>query len=364
MTSTKNAEEILCSTNGKEHFQRLTRLLMCGGVHVLRETFDTRIPPKDLSTRLKDAIVQTQLKKAKLTADERNCLNQPAVKSTDFDITLTFRLLRTICNLTPPATGWDKKPDDANHSLEADLARIKYYRNSVYGHNQKMEVSDSEFCQLWKEIREAILRIITKINSTKKDEWEKAIEKLLNDPLTSEEQKCIEELKQWYEKEEDVKDILHQVDANVKEGLQHVSEDIKDVKEELKQQGEDVKDVKTGIQQVLESVKTELHLATQDAKNELRRAAEDLKELRQAAENVKNQMLKDVQEILQGITDDKGNLQWVRKIVDYDEKNFVAIGARRAIKNLSRRIIIDFLILDFLLPWVKPHLAMMIEDSR
>ena len=302
MTSAVNAEEVLRSTSGKEHFQRLTRLLMCGGVHVLRETFDSYHPPKDLSTRLKDAKVQMQLKRAKLTADEKNCLNKSDVKSTDFDITLTFRLLRTICNLTPPATGWDKKPDDANQSLEADLARIKYYRNSVYGHNQTMEISESDFCHLWKEISEAILRIITQINITKKDDWEKAIEKLLNDPLTSEEEKCIEELKQWYEKEEEVKDMLQQVDANVKEELQHVSEDIKDVKE-------DVKDVKTGMQQFCESVKTELHLATQDAKNELRRAAEDLKELRQAAENVKNQMLKDVQEILQEITDEKGNLQ-------------------------------------------------------
>lgn len=288
MASTKNAEEILLSTNGKEHFQRLTRLLMCGGVHVLRETFNSIHPPKDLSTTLKDPKVQMQLKRAKLTLDERNCLNQPAVKSTDFDITLTFRLLRTICNLTPPTTGWDKKPIDGNHSLEADLARIKYFRNSVYGHNQKMEISDSDFCYLWKEISEAILRIITKINLTKKGEWEKAIEKLLNDPLTPKAQECIEELKQWYEKEEDVKEMLHQVDTNVKEGLQHVSEDIKDVKEELKQQGEDVK----------------------DARNELRQAAEDFKkELLQTAENVKNQMLKDVQEIVQGITDDKGNLQ-------------------------------------------------------
>ena len=281
MTSTKNAEEILLSTNGKEHFQRLTRLLMCGGVHVLRETFDTFHPPKDLSTTLKDPKVQTQLKKAKLTLDERNCLNQPAVKSTDFDITLAFRLLRTICNLTPPATGWDKKPVDADHSLEADLARIKYFRNSVYGHNQKMEISDSDFCYLWKEISEAILRIITKINITKKDEWEKAIKTFLNDPLTPEAQKCMEELKQWYEKEEDVKDMLHQVDTNVKEGLQHVSEDIKDVKEELKQQGEEFKDVKTEIQHVK-------------------------KELRKAAENVKK--LENVLEFLRGTTGDKGNV--------------------------------------------------------
>ena len=290
MTSTTNAEGILCATNGKEHFQRLTRLLMCGGVHVLRETFDSIHPPQDLSTKLKDATVQMQLKKAKLTSDEKNCLYKADVKSTDFDITLTFRLLRTICNLTPPATGWDKKPDDANQSLEADLARIKYYRNSVYGHNQTMEISESEFCHLWKEISEAILRIITKINKPKKDEWQKAIEKLLNDPLTSEEQKCIEELKQWYEKEEDVKDMLHKVDANVKEELQHVREEIKDLREEL---------------------------------NASRQAAK----------------LKAVQEIVQFITNKKGNLQYVRKIVHYDEKNFVTLGARRAIKNISCRII-------------------------
>ena len=225
---------------------------MCGGVNVLRETFDSYHPPKDLSTTLKDPKVRSKLRGARLTKDEEKLLFSSAcVKSTDFDITLIFRLLRTICNLKPPpVTGWDKLPDSANHSLEADLARIKFYRNSVYGHNQQMEISDSQFRKLWKEISEAILRIITKIDVTKKDEWEKAIEKLLGDPLTLESQNCIDELKQWYEKEEDVKDMLHQVDQDVKKGVQHVCKDMGDVKEDLKQQGEVIKELQQEIKKL------------------------------------------------------------------------------------------------------------------
>ena len=60
-------------------------------------------------------------------------------------------------------------PVSTDHSLEADLARIKYYQNSVYGHvNQNMEIKDDEFLTLWQEISEAIVRIAGQISAVKK----------------------------------------------------------------------------------------------------------------------------------------------------------------------------------------------------
>ncbi|XP_022791936.1 uncharacterized protein LOC111331144 [Stylophora pistillata] len=222
MASVTDAEKALCSTNGKENFQRLTRLLMCGGVRLLRETFDSIHPPKDLPLKLGDPATRSQLKKAKLSRAEWSCL-YPLTgtfgKSIEFDITLTFRLLRTICNLTPPVTGWDSLPSSADRSFEADLARIKFYRNSIYGHNHKMEVSDSDFCNLWKEISEALLRIANYHGPGKTDEWKKSIGKLLTDPLTSEAQSFVEELELWYKKDMEVKDQLQDQFQEVNEKL-------------------------------------------------------------------------------------------------------------------------------------------------
>ena len=165
-------KEALGSTNEKANFQRLTRLLMRGGVTLLREKFDSIYPPTYLPIKLGDPAVQTQLRSARLTRPEWNCLYpSPGVygKSSDFDITFTFRLLRTICNLAPLRTGWDNLPSNTDHSLEADLARVKYYRN-VYGHSKTMEITDADFVNLWREISEALLRIAASISHGKRDE--------------------------------------------------------------------------------------------------------------------------------------------------------------------------------------------------
>jgi len=163
MAAAPDPYEVLISTREKANFQRLARLLISGGTSSMREIFDKRCPPSNLPSTLKNPAIEKHLKAAKLTKPQWDCLYpSPGVygKSTDFDVTLLFRLLRTICNLTPPTTGWDALPTSTDHSLVADLVRIKYYRNSVYGHvNQNMEITDDDFPRLWKDISEALLRI-------------------------------------------------------------------------------------------------------------------------------------------------------------------------------------------------------------
>ena len=220
MSTPTDAEAALHSTDEKANFHRLIRLLMCGGVSLLREKFDSFHSPTDLPSRLSDPAIINQLRGARLSRLEWDCLYPSRGtfgKSVDFDITLTFRLLRTICNLTEPLTGWNGLPNSSDHSLEADLVRIKYYRNSVYGHNQTMEITDSVFRDLWKEISEALLRIAGSINNEKKDEWKKAIDEFLYDPLTTEEQRYVDEFKLWCKNDMDVRDAVDQLQRNIAE---------------------------------------------------------------------------------------------------------------------------------------------------
>ena len=229
-----SVEEALRSTNAKANFQRITRLLVRGGVVLLRETFDSVHSPASLPTILGNPTVKTLLKNTKFTRPEWNCLYpSPGLygKSTDFDITLTFRLLRTICSLTPPATGWDKLPNSTDHSLEADLARVKYYRNEVYGHSSTMEVSDAEFVDLWREISEALLRIATGISNDIRDERKKTIDKFLHDPLTPDGERCVEELSQWYSYDVDVKDAMEQL----KQSNEEIQKELRSLREDMRQ---------------------------------------------------------------------------------------------------------------------------------
>ena len=228
------AEEALRSTSPKANFHRLARLLMRGGVNLLRETFDSIHSPADLPLRLANPAMQAQLRGARLTQPEMVCLNpSPGVygESNDFDITLIFKLFRTICSLTPPPgpRGWDDLPNGSDHTLVADLVRIKYYRNEIY-HNPTMEISDIDFIPLWEEISEALLRIATNISPAKREEWEKSIYDLLRNPLTPDEERCIKELETWYKQDMDVKDEL----VDVKDELVDVKDELVKLREELK----------------------------------------------------------------------------------------------------------------------------------
>ena len=218
------AEEALRSTSLKANFHRLTRLLMRGGVQLLRETLDSFHSPADLPLRLADPKIRALLNGARLTRPEWDCLYpSPGVygKSNDFDITLIFKLFRTICSLTPPPgpRGWDDLPNGSDHSLVADLVRIKYYRNEIYGHRPTTEISDIDFIRFWEEISEALLRIATNISPAKRDEWEKSIDDLLRNPLTPDEERCIEELETWYKQDMDVKNELVKLRGELREWL-------------------------------------------------------------------------------------------------------------------------------------------------
>ena len=148
-------------------------------------------------------------------------------KSTNFDITLIFRLLRTICNLTlPHPTGWDELPNSSDHSLEADIVRIKYYRNEVYGHNKTMEITDAEFNDLWGKISEALIRIAAAISRKKKDEWKRSIDGFLIDALTPEEERYIEELNTSYQKDMDVKSEVEKLKEELKTQMSEVEEKV------------------------------------------------------------------------------------------------------------------------------------------
>ncbi|CAH3174284.1 unnamed protein product, partial [Porites evermanni] len=215
MAAASDPEEILRSTRGKDNFKRITRLLISGGTSLLREIFDSICPPSNLPTILSNPVTKNQLKAAKLTMPQWHSLcPSPGMygKSADFDVTLLFRLLRTICSLTPPTTGWDALPVSTDHSLTADIARVKYYRNSVYGHvNQGMEIRDNEFKTLWQEISEALVRIAGQISSTRKIAWQGAIAKYLTDPLTTEDERNVQELEAWYKSDMEIKKSIEEV---------------------------------------------------------------------------------------------------------------------------------------------------------
>ena len=242
-SSPSAADEALLTTDEKANFQRLTRLLMRGGLALLREVFDSIHPPANLPAVLGNPAIKSKLQTLRgrvLTHPEWNCLYNPSGpgtygKSTDFDISLLCKLFRETCGLTPPATGWKDLPNITDHSLGADLVRIRIYRNKIYGHNHTMEVTDADFGKLWMEISEALLRLASSISSAKRDEWKNSIETFFHEPLTPDAKKCVDELRSWYLVDMDTKDKLEKLDKKM-EQMQVKLEQIKNEQEQRQEQ--------------------------------------------------------------------------------------------------------------------------------
>ena len=148
------------------NYVRLCVLLVDVGSKVLRKTFDRIRPQGPLDTVLgtpPTSITLTSLLRRKVVNPSQWSILYPAIKSSvsseNFDITLLMVLLRNICGLTPPAAGWDALPSPTDVNCEDELARIKYYRNTVYGHAAQASVDDTKFNDYWMNIRDTLVRL-------------------------------------------------------------------------------------------------------------------------------------------------------------------------------------------------------------
>ena len=154
----------LVSSVEKTNGAKLIGLLIDGGTFALKKTFDRYHPPnrlvQDLNTNY--SILENLFYEKILDGHQWDKLFPPsgvAPDSNTFDISLLFLLLTTICGLRAPRhSGWHNKPNPRNKSLEANIARIKFYRNKL-SHITTTGVETGEFSSLWEEISAPLLAL-------------------------------------------------------------------------------------------------------------------------------------------------------------------------------------------------------------
>ena len=156
----------LASSVEKTNGNKLSRLLIDGGTTVLRNIFDYHNPPANLAANLSSKHIHSILTRLR----HRNILNGSqwdklfpppgggTPNSINFDITLLFLLLTNICGLSPPPSGsWHKMPPASDTSREANLARMKYYRNVLYGHVTTTGIPKLVFDVKWQEVSSVLV---------------------------------------------------------------------------------------------------------------------------------------------------------------------------------------------------------------
>ena len=237
----------LASSVEKTNGAKLSRLLIDGGTTVLRNIFDFYHPPANLITDLNAnySILNNLLRRRVLNGHQWDKLFPPrevAPDSKTFDITLLFLLLTNICGLAPPPSGWHTKPPPSDTSREANLARVKFFRNVLYGHVTTTGVDTPTFSALWTEISCVLVGL--NLNQAEVDR------------LKAEkggEQDYIDVLIEWADSEEDIKSQLKNIHQS--QSLTHRAvEDVRHAQAKLQKTVEDVHQTQAMTQMTVEDI--------------------------------------------------------------------------------------------------------------
>ena len=242
----------------KTNFTRLSRLLVDKGTEALRITLDAIHAPANLPAVL-NAYRATllRLKPRVINDTQWDLLFPPSGNPPDsktFDVTLLTILLRNLSGLPPPATGWNTMPPDTDNSIQANITRIKLFRNQVYGHVTSTEVDNTTFDHLWLEISKALVGLMIP---------QKEIDDLKTCPLDPEAEIYEQSLKEWFFKEEECKDML----VNLTKKVDLLHNEVKDNRENIKRIRQVMEQNDQGIQQSCTSLnESELSKPMSDCK--------------------------------------------------------------------------------------------------
>ena len=206
-SSDSGSGSVFDTSEEKTNGTRLARLLVDGGTHVLRKFLDSVYPePTLLANELKKNRIKFQTLKSKgvIFKEQWEMLfpTSGLPDSKEFDITLLHLLIRELCCLKAPRTGWHKMPADDDQSLEANIARIKFFRNELC-HSVSTGIPNDEFEDKWNTIT-------LSLEAIKIGVYRKKIQALKNDSIDHETHKRVDkEVEKWqqFQEPEDMKPI-------------------------------------------------------------------------------------------------------------------------------------------------------------
>ena len=299
----------LVSSVEKTNGTKLSRLLIDGGTMALRKIFDRYHPPANLLANLNANYhtLNNLLRRRVLHKPQWDLLFPPggvAPDSNTFDITLLFLLLTNICGFAPPPSGWHTKPLPTDTSVEANLARIKLFRNELYGHVTTTGIDTPTFSALWLEINAVLVAL--------------GLPQVEIDRLKAEhcgEEDFLDVLFEWADSEEDIKSQLkdiRQYHSKVQQAVDEVHlTQLGDRKilQDSKRKLEEVHEVQTKTQQTVDEVR-QSQTKTQQTVDEVRQSQT---KTRQTVDEVRQNQLEDRETI------QNSNIQ-LQEVIQIDTK--------------------------------------------
>ncbi|VDI46031.1 Hypothetical predicted protein, partial [Mytilus galloprovincialis] len=78
---------------------------------------------------------------------------------TDMDISLLYIILRNLGTICQHQNGWGKVPEEHDHSISANMDRIRIAKNVIVSHLPKCSLDYAEFNKLWETIRRCCIKL-------------------------------------------------------------------------------------------------------------------------------------------------------------------------------------------------------------
>ena len=345
----------LASSREKINGSKLSRLIIDGGTTVLRNIFDHYHPPVNLASDLNShfSVLTNLLRKRVLNIHQWNKLFPPGggvPDSNTFDITLLFLLLTTICGLSPPLTGWHTKPPTGDNSLEANLARVKFFRNELYGHVTSTGVDATSFSSFWHEISIALHSL--------------GLDQAEIDRLKAEqggEQDYLDALIEWADSEQE---IITQL-TDIRQTQLRLSKTVEDSTlkmEELRQALSKTQDVVDEAVEIELKGHQELRAAHQESMSRLEGVCESQTKTSQAVDEIR-ESIQEVKQEVKGLTKKKSEHadEVLRTLVKFEFKGDIEFHAKKFQEGTREWIFKS--IEDWLDDRSSPHRAMVISGN-
>ena len=266
----------LASSVEKTNGNKISRLLIDGGTTVLRNIFDYYHPHANLAANLSSKHIHSILTRLR----HRNILNGSQwdklfpppgggpPNSINFDITLLFLLLRNICSLHAPLSGWDRMPPVSDTSFEANLARVKYYRNVLYGHVTTTGIQTPVFDVKWHEISSVLVSLGLS---------QSEVDRLKREPCGED---YVSAVMEWTKSDEEIQFQLKNLLTKQQQVLQTQQEDHRTLQDtqqtvgRVEQTLQDTHQAVGNLQQMLQEVRTTQQESQQQIKREAANAEE------------------------------------------------------------------------------------------
>ncbi|XP_046858605.1 uncharacterized protein LOC124452054 [Xenia sp. Carnegie-2017] len=238
------------SSKKKTNGFKLMRLIVDVGGEALRITLRKQLSGTDLFYILNDNKNFNKLlllKDKQIKQHQWDLLYPPTPilpNENKFDITLLCILLRNICGLKPPRDPiWTSVNDPTDYSTEADITRIRLFRNDRFAHLPNTSVSFNEFEDFCVKISEPFLRLGIS---------QEEIDRITSEVCGNEEYKRI--LREWDELKNDL-EVLKSDHKEIKNTLKDIGTNVGKVIDKLELVGDDIKGIKAsehGLTSVLE----------------------------------------------------------------------------------------------------------------